>query len=84
MFRALVNFGQNVESDVFASAIVIDAYVPALGAPFFMNAYEYTRPIERPASFDDFLNIQGNTSDTMRITNIASLTDELEQPNADR
>lgn len=79
-FDAFVKFGPNIESDPYASVIVINAYLGATDANVFENAYEYTKPVARPAIFDDFLAIPGNISDTMRFANMSSLAEEFANP----
>lgn len=83
-FQALVNFGDNIQRDPFGSAIVISVYMSAMKVPLFMNAYEYTKPIDHPAAFKGFFRIQGNISDTTGIRNMTSLAEELEQPKSHR
>ncbi|KAK8209488.1 FAD binding domain-containing protein [Phyllosticta capitalensis] len=79
--KALVNFGEKLADDPYASAIVILLFESHIGFPMVGNAYEYTKPIERPPPiFDEFLAIPGNFSSSMRITNMTDLTEELEKP----
>ncbi|KAK7530740.1 uncharacterized protein J3D65DRAFT_639400 [Phyllosticta citribraziliensis] len=78
--KALVNFGEKLADDPYASTIMILLYHSARGFPFIANAYEYTKPVERPPIFDEFMAIPGNFSSTMRITNMTDITEELEQP----
>ncbi|KAH8812674.1 hypothetical protein F5884DRAFT_314949 [Xylogone sp. PMI_703] len=76
---ALVKFCDNIENDPYASALSIFLYTSVSNQTVILNAYDYTKPVERPPIYDDFLAIPGNTSDTMRITNIWDITNELEQ-----
>ena len=77
---AFVNFNDRIEDDPYASAIGIWQYSSETGKSLIMNCYEYTEPVARAPIFDEYLKIQGNVSDSMRITNMTSLTEELEQP----
>ncbi|KAF2168179.1 hypothetical protein M409DRAFT_21623 [Zasmidium cellare ATCC 36951] len=83
-FDALLNFGDKIQEDPFGSAIVISVYMSAMKVPLFMNAYDYTEPVDRPAVFQEFFAIQGNISDTTGIRNMTSLAEELEQPKSHR
>lgn len=83
-FQALISFGDKTREDPFGSAIVISVYMSAMKVPLFMNAYEYTEPVERPAVLEEFFAIQGNMSDTTGIRNMTSLAEELEQPKSHR
>lgn len=40
IFAEFGRFGDRLVKDPFASLITIDAYIPAMGEPFLMNAYE--------------------------------------------
>lgn len=76
---ALIKFGDNIANDPYGSAITIFLTASASNTTTVVNAYDYTKPVERPAAYDDFLAIQGNTSDSMRISTMSELTVELEQ-----
>lgn len=78
--QAIKNFGDNISSDPNASAICIWQYSSTTNSTIVINAYDYTEPVERPPVYDEFYEIQGNTSDSMRITNMTDLVNELEQP----
>lgn len=78
--KALKNFADNIENDEFGSAIGIWQYTTQNGATIILNAYDYTKPQVAPAVYEEFLAIPGNISDTMRLTNMSDLTEELEQP----
>jgi hypothetical protein len=77
--QAMVNFGNNINNDPYGSAIGIWQYSTLTNQTIIINAYEYTSPIVAPPAFKEFLAIPGNTSDSMRITNMTDLTIELEQ-----
>ncbi|KAF7197964.1 FAD-dependent monooxygenase CTB5 [Pseudocercospora fuligena] len=84
-FQAILKFGDKIEEDPYGSAIVIGVYLPAVApVPMFMNAYEYTSPVERPTVFEEFFSIPGNISDTTGIRNMTSLALELEEPKTHR
>lgn len=85
-FEALSNFGDNVEQDPYASVIVISVFYSETKAPMFMNAYEYTKPVEHLEApiFKEFLAIQGSLSDTTGLRNMTSLTKEFEVPKDSR
>ena len=78
--QALKNFADNVQNDPKASAIGIWQYTTQGGATIVLNAYDYMAPVVAPAAYDEFLAIPGNISDSMRLTNMSDLTEELEQP----
>jgi len=75
----MVNFGNNINNDPYGSAIGIWQYSTLTNQTIIINAYEYTSPVVAPPAFKEFLSIPGNTSDSMRITNMTDLTIELEQ-----
>ncbi|PQE20413.1 FAD binding domain containing protein [Rutstroemia sp. NJR-2017a BBW] len=77
--QAMVNFGNNINNDPYGSAIGIWQYSTLTNQTIIINAYEYTSPVVAPPAFKEFLAIPGNTSDSMRITNMTDLTIELEQ-----
>lgn len=76
---AIINFGDNIENDQYGSAITIFLKPSVTNETVVVNAYDYTKPVERPAVYNEFLAIPGNTSDSMRITNMSDITLELEQ-----
>ncbi|EXJ79874.1 hypothetical protein A1O3_08159 [Capronia epimyces CBS 606.96] len=76
---AIINFGNNIVNDQYGSAITIFLSASVSNTTTVVNAYDYTKPVVRPAAYNDFLAIPGNTSDSMRITNMTDLTIELEQ-----
>ncbi|EKG10040.1 hypothetical protein MPH_12867 [Macrophomina phaseolina MS6] len=81
-FEYLENFTNKLHEDPYASIIVILNYVSAIDQVVVANAYEYTKaidPASPPAAFEEFLSIPGNISDSMRVTNISDLVEELEQ-----
>ena len=77
--QALVNFNNRIEEDPYGSVISIFRYSTLTGSTIVINAYEYTKPVEKPAVFDEFYAISGQISNTMRITNMTDITNELEQ-----
>lgn len=77
-FNALINFVNNIDKDPYAAAIVMPVYQSAVGADLILNAYDYTKPVPRPAAYNEFLAIPGNISDSTRITSMSSLAIELE------
>lgn len=76
--QALVNFNNKIEEDPYGSVISIFRYSTFTGSTIVINAYEYTKPIEKPAVFDEFYAISGQISNTMRITSMTDITNELE------
>ncbi|KAI5361190.1 putative FAD-binding domain, PCMH-type, FAD-binding, type PCMH, subdomain 2 [Septoria linicola] len=84
--QAISNFGNSLHKDHYASAIVIDVYDSTTKMSFFMNAYEYTKPVERPDAkiFKEFFAIPGNISDTTGLRNTTSLANEFDVPKDSR
>lgn len=80
MMQAFNEFAATTEQDDAASAIVMDAYELIRGAQLFVNSYEYTAPVSRPAAFDPFYAINASVADTTRITNMTDLVTKLDQP----
>ena len=81
---AFVNFNNRIEDDPFGSTIGIWQYSALTGETAISNCYEYTKPVPNPPAFDEYLSIAYNTSDTMRITNVTDLTQELALPSGSR
>ena len=77
--QAMYNFGEEATNDRYASAITIWQYSTTTDTNMVINAYDYTKPVARAPIFDEFLAIPGNTSDSLRFTNMTDLTIELEQ-----
>ncbi|CAK3852891.1 Bifunctional solanapyrone synthase [Lecanosticta acicola] len=84
-FQALVNFGDKIHEDPYGSAIVIDVYIASMHLHVFMNAFDYTAPVKRPAVFREFFEIESPPiSDTTGIRNMTDLAKELEMPKTHR
>ncbi|CAK1358537.1 Bifunctional solanapyrone synthase [Cercospora beticola] len=81
-FKALVNFGNGINDDRHASTIVIGYHDSEKNSTVFLNAYEYTKPVQRPDAkiFKEFFSIPGNISDTTGLRNMTSLAHEFEAP----
>lgn len=77
---AFVKWPAKLLKDPHATVIIFCTYSSLKDVTVFTNSYEYTKPIPRPAIFDDFMALPKNISNTMRITNMTSLSYELEQP----
>lgn len=78
--KAMHKFGNEITNDRYASTISIWQYSTESDVNMVISAYDYTKPVARAPIFDEFLAIPGNTSDSTRITNMADLAFELEQP----
>ncbi|KAK2764445.1 hypothetical protein FQN54_009139 [Arachnomyces sp. PD_36] len=76
---AFVNFNDNLKDDPFASVISIWQSTSEMPELVILNAYEYTKPEPNPPILGEFLAIPGNISDSMRITDLRDVTEELEQ-----
>ncbi|KAL2005552.1 hypothetical protein VTN00DRAFT_10045 [Thermoascus crustaceus] len=74
---AFVNFSNHIEDDPYASVISIWSYSSTTKRTQIMNIYDYSKPMPKPAAFNEFLSVPGNLSDTTRISNHADLTSEL-------
>ena len=80
LIPAFVNFNNKIRDDPFSSLITFWQYSNWIGSTSIINAWEYTKPVENPPSFDELRSISGdNLTDTMRITNMTDLTAELVQ-----
>lgn len=75
----MYNFGNEVTNDRFASAISIWQYNTEADANIIISAYDYTKPEANAPIFNEFLAIPGETSNSLRLTNMTDLTIELEQ-----
>ena len=76
---AFVNFNNKIEDDPYASVISFWQSSASMPEAVVVNAYEYTKPEANPPILGEYLSIPGNISDSMRITNLQDITDELEQ-----
>ncbi|KAK2768274.1 hypothetical protein FQN54_000127 [Arachnomyces sp. PD_36] len=75
---ALVNFGENADTDPKAALILSFAYAQG---QFFANAdIEYAEPVADPPIFDDFKEIPA-IIDSMAIRSLPNITDKFEQVN---
>ncbi|KAI7477275.1 hypothetical protein KC351_g8942 [Hortaea werneckii] len=79
-----VKFADKLAEDPYASLVTYEAFLPDIGEPMVVNSLEYTRPVERPEPFKNFLSIEGKMSDSTHITNMTSLSREWEAPNTYR
>ncbi|KAI6823919.1 hypothetical protein KC332_g8796 [Hortaea werneckii] len=79
-----VKFAHKLAEDPYASLVTYEAFLPDIGEPMVVNSLEYTRPVERPEPFKNFLSIEGKMSDSTHITNMTSLSREWEAPNTYR
>lgn len=77
--RALVGFVNDLDHDSDAAAIVSLWYSSKQGRKFVTNSYEYTKPVERPAIFQNFLAVPGNLSDSTRFTYVRGLAEQFEE-----
>lgn len=77
---AFENFANNIANDPYASTICIWQYSSTTNTTVVLNAYDYTKPVEYPAAYDEFFAIEPQESNTMRITNISDLVSELGVP----
>lgn len=77
--QAMVNFGNNIQNDPYGSAIEIWQYSTLTNQTIIISAYDYTIAQPYPPAYNEFMAIPGNTSSSMRITNMTDLTNELEQ-----
>jgi FAD/FMN-containing dehydrogenase len=76
-FKALINFANSTDKHPKGAAIVMPVYQSAVGTDLILNTYDYAEPVFRPAAYDEFLAIPGNTSDTTGFRNMSSLAEEL-------
>lgn len=74
---ALVDFTDNVPSDLNSSAIVYWAYIPALGGMLLNAAVENTLGTVAPPAFDGFRTIDGVVADTTKLAPMSNVTLEL-------
>lgn len=79
LFDAFIKWPAKLQHDPHATVIIFCTYSSLQDVTIFTNSYEYTKPIPRPAIFEDFMALPNNLTDTMRITNMTSLSYELEQ-----
>ena len=81
---AFENFARNIPNDPAASAICIWQYSSATDATIVLNAYDYTLPVEKPAAYDEFLAIQPEIANSLRVSNISDIIGELGVAYGDR
>lgn len=78
VYEAFSNFANNASKDPDAALITAVALVE--GQYIFANDYEYAKPVVNPPIFHEFTSLPTIQS-TMRITNLSSLTAELNASN---
>ncbi|KAF7596924.1 hypothetical protein BBP40_011969 [Aspergillus hancockii] len=61
---ALVNFTSHVVDDPYASLIPLYCYIATTDTNLMSNILHYTKPVERPAAFDDFYSMPSIGSST--------------------
>lgn len=77
---AFVNFTNHIVDDPYASVVSFWQYASNRGSNVVINVYDYTKPIVNVPPFQEYLQIPGSFVNTMRITNLSSLTAELNNP----
>lgn len=86
--KAFVDFTKNIVNDPFGSLIFVWIYDPATKSILIENLYEYTANISGPVTtypppFKGFAPdspIGPPIQNTLRVTNLSSLTGELDSP----
>ena len=86
--EAFYKFTENLVNDPFGSLIFVWNYFPATKSITIVNLYEYTKNLTGPVTtypppFKGFAPdspIGPPISDTLRVTNLSSLTGELNSP----
>ena len=86
--KAFVDFTKNIVSDPFGSLIFVWIYDPTTKNVLIENLYEYTANISGPVTtypppFNGFApdsHIGPPVQNTLRVTNLSSLTGELNSP----
>lgn len=80
--KAFVDFVDNIEKDPYASQILFTAYSPigSAGEIVIFTSPVYTKPVERPPIYDEFLAIPGNISNALSvgISNISHLIGQID------
>lgn len=71
------NFTNHVADDPKANFIHIWVYQQTSGTQTILNIIDYVAPIEAPVIYSGALSIPDLVSNTMRITNVSSLTGEI-------
>lgn len=74
---AFVNFTNNAYTDPHANLINYWSYHQATNSSVIFNVIDYTLSIANPPIYDQVNAIEGLISDTTRIANLKSYTDEL-------
>lgn len=74
---AFVNFTNNAKTDTHANLINYYSYNTVDKAHIVFNVIDYTLPVANPPIYNQINAIPGLISDTTRIANLSSYTDEL-------
>ncbi|KAG6059644.1 hypothetical protein E4U32_003908 [Claviceps aff. humidiphila group G2b] len=75
--EAFVQFAAQSNSDPYAQVITSYVYSQALGGYLIAPALQYGRPTPNPPIFRNFTSIPGALNNTLRVTDLPGLTNEL-------
>lgn len=79
---AFVKFTGQANYDIYGALIHTYAWSVAAGGWIINNNIEYTQAVSDPAVFEDFLAMQPQYENTMRISNLSDFTIEIAGSNA--
>ena len=81
--KAFTTFGVSSPQDPYAQVILAYAYAQSLGVYVAVTDLQYGKPTPYPPILKNFTDISGAVADTLRITDLPSLTVEFNSSNPD-
>jgi hypothetical protein len=79
--NAVYWLGVNAPSDPYAQVIIAYAYVQSADLYVIASDLQYGKPVVNPPILQNFTEVPGAIADTLRITNLTSLTNEFNASN---
>jgi len=76
-FQSLVNFGLNPNRDPNAALIVFQGYSTLSPTNVVRAAFDYTRPVARPAAYKEFFAVNNTLSDSTKIQPMSAIAAEF-------
>jgi hypothetical protein len=76
-FKSLVNFGLNPNRDPNAALILFQGYSTASPVDVVRAAFDYTKPMVRPAAYSEFFAVNNTISDSTKIQPMSAIAAEF-------
>jgi hypothetical protein len=76
-FKSLVNFGLDPNRDPNAALILFQGYSTASPVDVVRAAFDYTKPVVRPAAYNEFFAVNNTLSDSTKIQPMSTIAAEF-------